>query len=614
MSEPVSPEPDGNKPEDLSSAMPVHPAVSETPEQGRVRGAPKASSRWRWLPVGGVVILTLVAVGFFADRYARQSTITVHKPDDTFQLSFPGKAQWVNEPFTVFKADGKTTESSLRLFRTGRAGEGWTGRGEVYAVRVVILDPNRGGFESHQADATSATVELVSLINKGQAGVAEEVECNGYPATQVIVSAPDNRVFVLRGVAIEDQVYVLLVSGEGIKPDLPRAKDFFDSFRHATIPPPPADYKPIEGLAFRPLAKVPSNYWAAFAPSGDAVYMDGAPKELWPKDDTFGEKRSPGVLTHYHYPSFRFEAAYPLSEHGTHALFDWTKGRVFVIGTELTELDTLKAYRISRFDIDKLKKGPLTKIAANRPVATTSIPMPNSFGRAFAISPNGQYVFALVSWIPPQGQQNAGPARLCRYDATTLELQKQTDVPQATGALAVSPDGKSLYVVANRKRDNSASLWEYDPSTWTLRRELKFKSPGAFEWMRCPRNDRLFLAGRVIDPSANPPTERQLASGGEPLTTASPDGRLLLAFRVDGTAWLWDVETELVTLRPRKLGQLRVSEHLNPHSSWLYHSEPIISPDGKCILLCEGFSSSRVFWLAGAGPLPEVDSAVKWMP
>ncbi|MCI0703797.1 MAG: hypothetical protein L0241_22285 [Planctomycetia bacterium] len=58
-------------------------------------------------------------------------------------------------------------------------------------------------------------------------------------------------------------------------------------------------------------------------------------------------------------------------------------------------------------------------------------------------------------------------------------------------------------------------------------------------------------------------------------------------------------------MRPRNLGELpETGRDDKPYS------RPTLAPDSRYLLLPNG----KVYWLAGAGPMPEVDPSAKWKP
>jgi len=559
-------------------------------------------------------IIAGVAVWFF--MRVQSFSPQTYSPDETFSLKFPGPAEWKDEPLTLARGRERP-DPTVRLFKGHNPRDGFE-----YAVRIVDLKEDRT-FESSEKDAEAAVKELADLILRGQTEKAQAVTVNGYPGMQVIVRLPEtDTTYVLRGVAIEDRAYVMMVRGANVTPELPQVKEFFDSFQHATIPPPELNYSAPPNPAFHPLATL-EGLSAFLSSEQDVLYtVGGVPSDLVPENDPLVQKRSVGAITRYHYPSFRRTAAYPISESGN-AMFDAANGRVYVAASTMWQRvgrHHTQKFRISRFDIATLRQGPMTKEGANQPVGTTAErPSMLGTGGAFVLTPDGKHLFALVGgfvhvWSFPQFPREAGDATLHRFDPTTLALTGTMTIPKATGGIAVSPDGNSLYVVANRQ-DRSSEIWEIDSQSLTKRRELRSKYPGLVDYISCSSRGQLFLSGlasgtatdsaapvRMIDPTKNPPVERRLFAQSSAITGVR-DGRLLLSYRQKGgramnpeiVAELWDVEGELRTHRPRKLGELKGYSTFGPDGKWIWNS-------------------SRIHWLAEASPLPVVVPDRRWNP
>ncbi|MCI0703796.1 MAG: hypothetical protein L0241_22280 [Planctomycetia bacterium] len=430
--------------------------------------------------MGGLsVVLAVGVVVWFATRAGRPngqglpdalalSGAQTLSPDETFSLKFPAPAEWVEEPLTITRGKERV-DSSIRIFRGRNEQDGFD-----YAVRVVNLKEDRL-FAGSEKDAEQATTELAGLVLGGQSEKAEPMTTNNYPGVQIVVRAPSRGVtYVLRGVAVEDRAYVMFVRGPGVSPDLPQVKEFFDSFRHATVPPPSTDYRPPEGEAFRPLATIPGFYWAAFSPKGDYLYTD-CPSFDWWQRRFQSDRLATGVLAQYEVPSFRLVAAFPLKDSGYVHHLDWKNQRLYLSCMSAATGEPAR-YWISRYDIADLKQNPLEKLHVNPPASIFEYgPEQNKRGGEFVLSGDGRYLFLLsgdFSLSIAGGKRNPGNAVLFRIDVNTMKIDREMNVPLATGGLAASPDGKSVYVIANRQ-ESSCSVWDIDPDTWQLHRELK---------------------------------------------------------------------------------------------------------------------------------------------
>src|SRR5262249_51004892 len=160
----------------------------------------------------------------------RPAKFRTQSPDESVELAFPEGAGWVNEPLGIL-ANENSIEPPTRMFKGN-------GRDVDYSVMVVPLDPKRW-YLGLEWDAREALRGATRFASEEQLGPLEQVTCNGYPATQQVISGRQNRPFVFRVVAVNDTAYVMFVSGHRISENDSRVQKFFDSFRHAEVPPPP---------------------------------------------------------------------------------------------------------------------------------------------------------------------------------------------------------------------------------------------------------------------------------------------------------------------------------------------------------------------------------------
>lgn len=508
-------------------------------------------------------------------------------------VEFPGAPTAADEPIEVVNERGTVVgKKSLRTFVARNPRDGWD-----YGVRVGRLkQANNAGpeldvFLDWRGNAEVAARELSGLVRNGELGPVEPTTCNGYPAVQRVVRIKGTIASVVRAVGIDDQDYALFVRGPGVDPDSPSVRRFFDSFRHAHVPPPTADHTPPTGDAFKPMARVSGWSAAAFTADGRHFYTTAV-----------------GTLTRYEFPSCRRVATFPISKNFWGSiLVDEHNRRVFIpdaIKPEGINSGTAYGSRIERYDLS------FDAGVANRS-ANGFVISPESAGRLCEMVLCGDYLFVLAG--KPTDGDRIVPAdcTLHRINPATMTCDRQMKIPLATGGLTEAPNGAAVYVVAKREQ-KSAAIWEIDPVRFEVRRELRAPNP-ALNYVRSIASGQLVLGGveeyahnlypqkvRLLDPNGDGRTRRfQASSRLPPLVT---DGRLLVTIKGSAVEpWdieLWDVEGELRTLRPRRLGSMRVKP---------IHAA-VLSRDGKALLL----SSGQVYWLAGAGDPPEVDPDSKW--
>lgn len=571
----------------------------------------------RWVRIA-LCLLLLVGIGFTVVivtkfRNVEPVEFRPQSPDESCQISFPTHAEWVNEPLTIINKRDHI-ESTIRLFVARNPRDGCD-----YVVRLVPLQPDRW-LTGSRTDAETAVRDLTSSIRDGDIGRLEETTCNGYLAVQQVVRVPSQDLtFVVRGVAIDNQVYVMFVRGQSAQPENSDVQQFFNSFRHTTLPPPVTDYQAPDGEAFRPLGKIPKSSWAIFTPKGDTLYTN-TPTSDWDERKFRQNDLAREALVQYEFPSLRQVAAFPLAEWGGVPHLDVKNQQFYLSGI------VAHSYQISRYDLRQLKQNPLKKESANQPAAAFKFNLNDNLtpNCETVLAGDGRYLFMLMGYYSLStdfgNTRQAAQATLCRIEPSTMRVDREMLIPAATGGVAASPDGKSVYVIANRQQ-TSCVVWEIDPDTWQVRRELKPRLRATHDFITASSSGLLFLNGieahqhssvtrpvTVLDPTTEPPRERRLTArpDNRPLVT---DGRRLV---IAPAKWpyqplsYWDVEGELKTHRANLLGDINQQREQNYYSQ----TQPVLSPDSRAILLGNG----RVYWLAGAGSLPEVDPSAKWQP
>jgi hypothetical protein len=318
--------------------------------------------------------------------------------------------------------------------------------------------------------------------------------------------------------------------------------------------------------------------------------------------------KSEWVLVRYDYPSFRPTAPCAL-KHGGPVVIDPSGSDLYVCDYS-SRHDASPEARFARYRLADLRPQPATAVE-NRPLGVCAIPVKAALGLGCTtvLAGDGRYLFFLEGkfrdkYWDKEFTQLIADGTLHRVDTTTMKCDRQMRIPLATGRLAISPDGTSVYVVADRQQA-SAAIWDIDPVRFVVRRELR-PSKAAINHIQCTASGFLVLSGveeyahqfhsrrvRLLAPDGTEHKPRLTArSRLAPLVT---DGRLLVTRKEFGTLELWDLEGELKTMRARCLGELKADT-------------AALSPDGRVLLLPDG----RVYWLAGAGDPPMVDPASKW--
>ena len=179
--------------------------------------------------------------------------------------------------------------------------------------------------------------------------------------------------------------------------------------------------------------------------------------------------------------------------------------------------------------------------------------------------------------------------------------------------MCLSPDGKTLYLSADE-------IQEIDTNSWQVRRKLPAR--GAAAALACGPDGKLYEVDAMTltrtDPAAPGAPTVQKFSLFEAIQVrglvVSPDGKRLYATSSDSSVFSFDVreafEFGRFVVAPKSLHDPARGIRLSMPQVTLPGTTVggVISPDGKCLLLRSG----QVYWLTGAGPLPEVDAAVKW--
>ena len=497
---------------------------------------------------------------------------------------------------------------------------------ESYAVRVETVPwfVLRGTADARtREDKLMAIPSLLRGSDWRQFQRRYSVPCGGYVSDECVVpTAAGGRSYVFRSILVEDRVYTLFVGGRDVSNEQPRVQRFFDSFRHARIRPeatvshPPIATDPDE---LRLLARVAAHNAVVFAPRSNAVFVScggGAPNPRNTHPLT-GERVPPlrlspdhaylggSYIVRYHYPSFRLEAGMPVTDFFFALKADEKGGRIVGVGAGGVVAHTLPA------PVDKSDWG--RRVAPVERFPNTGMGMRAAWARA----PDGGRMYMLLT-----GPHHPRPALRC-FDLTAMTWAGELSLPDARDGLTLTPDGTRLYAVTGPPTGKQvwfgagppgATLHEIDAATLRVRRTMPLRSElthlaaigdgrllGIGGQSPPPNVTSRGLRWPLIDLTADPPGERLLSvsGGGEQHVVVK---NRLYATSTGGSIDSWDVSGG-ATGRITRAGSVAGVTGGQGDSF-------AVSPDGKCLIATDG----RVYWLAGAGPLPEVDQAARWKP
>jgi hypothetical protein len=572
-----------------------------------------------------LLVLLVVATGFgvwwMVTGFGGPRPITP-PGEDSFEIAFPGSPRWVDNPVDLVKPDG-TVEKATYTFRLFQYESSYPK--EVYAVLPSIAwgwEPGGVNTKSHadrRSDLQLAEDHVGEVTGRlfgiqGRPEDAIPTTACGYPAVERVMSHPRSGLtYVLRGVTIKNRTYAMFVAGKDLTAESPQVRAFFDSFRPLgppvldPLPPPPDD-------ELRLFARIVPFKSAAFAPSLNAVFTlnEGPTPERRRDGGEYTTPDPPGVLTRYHYPSFRREAVYTVAPPGDAGIRIDEKQKVLFLASsargarddgrgrvwygEINRRGDLLAYDIPTPGPDA-RPEPVVPL---KPRATTNLGLVFT---DFALAPGGTAVLALTT-----------DARLMKFGTPGLNTLGELSLPNSDPNLVPSAGGGKLYAFA-RPSAKPRAIREIDVGTLRVTKEVPVSG-----------NPYLLAAGdglvftdtgrdgtyriRMFDLRADPPTEQRLDAASYPAALrVSPDGRrLYISCLPDSQPSFhsWDLDEFLATKRTRRLGKAGWLEY-RPQEFRRSTQAPMVSPDGKCLLLVTG----EAFWLTGAGPVPEVDAPVR---
>ncbi|MCI0704100.1 MAG: hypothetical protein L0241_23835 [Planctomycetia bacterium] len=420
---------------------------------------------------------------------------------------------------------------------------------------------------------------------------------------------------------VGNKAYCLRVEGSEIGHDDPECKAFFESLKVAELenrPPvtkaPEDDLRPFarDGFFHNQAGIGTHSTGIAFCLGRNAVF-----RTTYTHDKFFRPDDANAKLVRYRYPTFEPDGVYRLPRVSWLVGSDEKRSRLYL---HISEGFNIPA-KLARFDVpEQLGKGKEEVVKDLKSLAF------NGSLSWLCIAPDGQHVYALNI------DEKHNKRGIFRIETENMRVTGQLPINENTQSLVLSPDGKTLYTGASTgswhktgasSDDSTCLIQEIDVTNWKVRRTFKVR--GTVSSLRCGGDGRLYLSGywcwiRVDPTVAGEPTSQQTANNDTyKQFILSPDAKRFYAMS-DGeypyslnVKELFDygrfvIAPEYMTSsRARTFGP----DSLEPmRGSVALIGGGIISSDGKCLFLNAG----NAFWLAGAGPLPEVDPAMKWNP
>ncbi len=555
--------------------------------------------------------------------------------DETCQLLFPGKPDWVDEPFTVVDArTGKVVQqSTLRLFkyedpRTGNS----------FSVRSY--DRFESLMTTSDEELTRWAVDQFAfLVKDGQRGPVTNGVFGGLIGAECVVTVPTTgKTFAFRAMTESGKIYEMVVYGPTAGPGNPDTATFFDSFRLQTRGPLPSNPAPTDDL--RPLAKIPHFTAGGFAGSGTFVAVRD-------QHVSGGQGYTLTKAARYQYPTFRPDGEFVIDRPIGPVAVDGPRALIYSAYREVEKLppDPNKPGSINLRSWYWLAAYPVP--ACGTPLPTKTTPSPHRSVPSYPIaepqakarfdvdheprlvtpSADGRHVFVAAS-----RKENQSPVRLLRLAAATLAAGTEIELENPIAVLRESADEQTVYAICyGYKMTDQIDSWraggvvhEVDRVTWSVRRSTRIAAtpfgaangPGKSLWItareqpRGTHNDPTHIRMTVLDLGADPPRQRVLGTYPPRLFVTAYLDRSRAYFygprMLDYDVASWDARAALDGwTRVIKSHTARVTDHRVDYPSWV---APILSPDGKCLVLGNG----RACWLAGAGEPPAVDPAAAW--
>lgn len=546
----------------------------------------------------------------------------------SFTVTFPEKAEWREVPDLTPATKGFVLAGSDKhkpcavwawtLSAEERGQKSFAELGETYAKKAQTLgaqayysygfDPKRGGgLGSWQSKASDV------------------------PGRE---NDPDTEAGVGRVLILGDKVYCVRVSGTGLGADDPQFKALVESLKPAEAqnqpappPPPDDDMRPLARLTTPPPAPATGldTEGAAFLPGRSAFVR-------FVRFTEHAMYTSKFTLARYHYPSFRADGEYTFPAGGYYFLTgsDAPRNRLYISHFESFHDRHAK---LIRYELpEKLGAGKVEPIVLEK-----GLTLKGSVYN-FALTPDGRRAhIRLVLAQPQQGNSSVFTytTTLVRVDTERMAVTGELTVPGVVKLLS-APDGKTAYALVPVPEDtkkwrqpHEAKIVEtavhvIDADTWKVARTFTVRGQ-ADTFQIAP--DGCLYRGTWGKLARTDPTKPGAA--GERVADYSYVEDRSFVFGADGTRmYLSEERSHPYSLDVKELfdfGRLSIAPasmrssmardfgtpDLRPGvNREVFSTEGTMSPDGKCWYLRCG----HVFWLAGAGPLPEVDPAVKWAP
>ncbi len=413
------------------------------------------------------------------------------------------------------------------------------------------------------------------------------------------------------------------ITGSELAVSDPECKTFFDSLKLVELKDRPAAAKaPDDDL--RPLARdgnFPNLAAVGVHTTGIAFCLGRKAAFRTTYAYTPDWDESSGRLKRYRYPTFQPDGEYKLPRISYLVGSDGPRNRLYLhIGRGA---DT--PARLARFDVPE-------QLGAGKQEEIKGLKTMDIIGSIYQlrVAPDGRHLFALRVGLDKQPE-------VVRIEAETMTSVGAIALDKESVSLCLSPDGKTLFAGADAglwqvpqgygavSDERKCLIQEIDVAGWKVRRT--FTGRGQASALVCGADGRLYQPGswcwiRTDPTAAGAPPVSQIATNKGALYNSfilSPDGKRLYAtirgshpYSLDAKE-LFDFGRRVIAPESMKSPEAQMFGRPNPLKVGTredYSADGVISADGKCLFL----SSGHVFWLAGAGPLPEVDAAAKWKP
>lgn len=597
------------------------------------RAGPTRSHRGRVWPWVVVVVAFVGVCGLFSvggvvwwalQRANGEGTWARHSPPDApeIELEFPATPAVATERVdTVDNRTGKVVSTSQTdpMFKCELA------NGETYAVLVRPVPWAALRSKERLSPRREAVMALPSLVRGRNGGeLRESIPTAGYDSDECFVPNTDGRAHVFRAILLEDRVYTLFVRGPEVSRDAPRVQRFLNSFRHTRIAPGQTAPQPTvrsDPDELRLAARVTPHGSAVFAPKLNAVFVACGEGTLWTPWDTHPrtgkpvkpvQVKQPGAsiphIVRYHYPSFRLEGVMPIKNQFHVLAVDEAAGRVTGAGAWTGHVQGIYRQDIMcvAHDVPQPSDAPIAWFTRAEPVATYP-------GTGMNVSPERHFSAdgaRLYMTLRPPFDQYVVRA----FDLRATNWAGAVVLPDIRPGASASPDGSRVYALTWKKDPASvgwnipgSTLHEIDSATMRVRRAVPLRS--AVNRVACVGDGRVLAFGGGDDPWGG--VEQPLRTVSIDLTVDPPRESLLDAidhfsqhalrgtrlYTLGGSMTAWDVADVAA-------GRMTQAAQVTRGQSKGF----VVSPDGKCMILDDG----RVYWLSGAGPMPEIAPEARW--